>query len=423
MQPIYKTAMYIFTLLLLVACGGGASPGAERQFSQGEKTFLYQLFHTEYLWYDQVKTESEHPYTTALDMVRSLRVSPPDKWSFVMTKQEWDNYSKQKTQGFGFSYNQEYRIMVVLIDSPVYTKLQRGDVLLEIDGKPVTQSAISNASLQLGTPVTFKIRRGANEQTVTVTPKMYTHKVTLSKIIPYQGKTVGYLRYDAFTHASQTEIEEAFTQFHQNNIDELVIDLRYNGGGSIATATVLLDNITNAYPGERLIYLDWNDQYQAYNEDYNFAQSSQGNNELSMDRVFFLTTKHSASASELVVSALKPYLGESNIITIGTNTHGKPVGMSMRTYGEKNYFLINFRVKNDDGESTSFDGIPATCSATDDINHLMGDPQEAMLASALYYMVHNACPSSMSQKTIAKQAVEKTIEEMGSPLKIQGLFL
>ena len=421
MLSIHKTPIYIFTLLLLVACGGGSS-SATKHFSQEEKNFLYHLFHTEYLWYDQVKTESEHPYTIPLSMVESLRVNPPDKWSFTMTKKEWENYSRQKTQGFGFSYTREYRIIVVLIDSPVYNKLQRGDVILEIDGKPVTQSAIKDASLRLDTPVTFKIHRGASERTVTVTPRIYTHKVTLSKIIPYQGKTIGYLRYDAFTGSSPSEIEEAFTQFHRNNIDELVIDLRYNGGGSVDTAKVLLDNITDAYPGERLIYLDWNNRYKAYNENYNFAQKSQGNNELTMNRVYFLTTKHSASASELVISALKPYLGESNVITIGNNTHGKPVGMSARVYGENYYFLINFRVKNDDGVSTSFDGIPATCYAKDDIGHLMGDPHEAMLASALYYIIHNECPPSRPQKAVAKQAAEKIIEEVGSPLRIQGLF-
>lgn len=421
MSSAYKIPIYIFTLLLLVACGGG-SPGTAKDFSQKEKSFLYRLFHTEYLWYDQVKTESEHPYTTPRSMVESLRVNPPDKWSFTMTRKEWENYSRQKTQGFGFSYTQSYRIVVVLIDSPVYNKLQRGDVLLEIDGKPVTQSAIKDASHQLNTPVTFKILRGTSERTVTVTPRIYTHRVTLPKVILYQGKTVGYLRYDAFTEASRSEIEQAFTQFSQSDIDELVIDLRYNGGGSVDTAKALLDNITDAYPGERLIYLDWNDRYKKYNESYSFAQKSQGNNELTMDRVFFLTTNSSASASELVISALKPYLGESNVITIGANTHGKPVGMSGVGYGENYYFLINFRVKNDDGVSTSFDGIPATCYAKDDIGHLMGDPHEAMLASALYYMMHNECPPSKLQKVVAKQGSVKIVEEAGSPLKIQGLF-
>jgi len=422
MLSIHKIPIYIFVLLLLVACEGGESPDSTKHFSQKEKTFLYQLFHTEYLWYDQVKTESKHPYTTPLSMVESLRVNPPDRWSFTMTKKEWENYSRQKTQGFGFSYTRAYRIVVVLIESPVYNKLQRGDVILEIDGKPVTQSAIKGASLQLDTPVTFKILRGASERVVTVTPRIYTHKVTLSKIIRYQGKTIGYLRYDAFTETSRSEIEQAFTQFHQSDIDELVIDLRYNGGGSVDTAKVLLDNITNAYPGERLIYLDWNDQYKAYNKDYKFAQSSQGNNELTMDHVYFLTTKHSASASELVISALKPYLGENNVITIGNNTHGKPVGMSGVGYGENYYFLINFRVKNDDGASTSFDGIKATCSAEDDIGHLMGDPHEAMFASALYYMINNMCPLSKLQKLAGKQTTRKIIKEAGSPLKIQGLF-
>ena len=113
-----------------------------------------------------------------------------------------------------------------------------------------------------------------------------------------------------------------------------------------------------------------------------------------MQRVFFLTTENSASASELVISALRPYLGDSNIITIGSKTHGKPVGMGGRVYGNNYYFLINFFVRNDAGETTSFDGIPVTCSAEDDITNAMGDENETMLSTALYYIQNGRCPQS-----------------------------
>jgi hypothetical protein len=110
-----------------------------------------------------------------------------------------------------------------------------------------------------------------------------------------------------------------------------------------------------------------------------------------MKRVFFLTTKDTASASEAVINALKPYLGDVNVITIGDNTHGKPVGMSGRTYGLNYYFLINFFVKNNAEQITSFEGIPATCYAQDDITHLLGDTEETMLKTALVYMTTGVC--------------------------------
>jgi hypothetical protein len=117
----------------------------------------------------------------------------------------------------------------------------------------------------------------------------------------------------------------------------------------------------------------------------------QDGNELSMQRVFFLTTKGSASASEAVISALVPYLGADNIITVGDDTHGKPVGMSGSVYGINYYFLINFFVRNNAGDTTSFNGIPTTCIAEDDLTHLMGDENETMLKTALYYIENGSC--------------------------------
>ena len=190
----------------------------------------------------------------------------------------------------------------------------------------------------------------------------------------------------------EPELERIFTDFHDDNIDELVIDLRYNGGGSVATASALLDNVTNDYASQRQMYLDWNANYQQHNSSYTFEDiDMQDGNELNMKRVFFLTTKGSASASEAVINALVPYLGEDNIITIGNFTHGKPVGMNGRVYGTNYYFLINFFVKNDADERTSFEGIPPTCLADDDITHIMGDENETMLKTALHYIETGLC--------------------------------
>ena len=119
----------------------------------------------------------------------------------------------------------------------------------------------------------------------------------------------------------------------------------------------------------------------------------QDGNELALHRVFFLTGRNSASASELTISALKPYLGASNVITIGDYTHGKPVGMNGKTYGNNYYFLINFFVRNNDDQTTSLEGIPPTpgCTVEDDLTHLRGDPQESMLKAALNYIDTGSC--------------------------------
>ncbi|MCW8820876.1 MAG: S41 family peptidase [Sulfurovum sp.] len=381
--------------LLLNSCGSSTSSDEEVQiFSLDEKQFLHNLFLNEYLWYDQVASNVDYAqFTQAQEMINALRNDPPDQWSFTMTQQEYTDYTNQKTAGFGFGYRTDFFIYYVRINAPAYGKLFRGDQIVEINGESVTHLLLSQASQNLNVPTTFTIVRDGIPIDVTVTPNEYSFNVSLGKIITQSTQKVGYLRYDSFTESSVSEFESIFTTFYNENINELVIDMRYNGGGSIATASALLDNITNAYASQRQMYLDWNVNYKQNNSSYAFEDADmQDGNELTMKRVFFLTTKDSASASEAVINALVPYLGVSNIITVGDVTHGKPVGMTGRVYGINYYFLINFFVKNNADETTSFDGIPTTCIAEDDITHIMGDENETMLSTALYYIQNNSCP-------------------------------
>ncbi len=389
--------LFTFSLLLalfLNSCGSSSSTDEEQLFSFQEKEFLHNLFLTEYLWYDQVASDVDYTlYDNPKSMVNALRINPPDAWSFTITQQAYEDYANQKTEGFGFGYTADFFIYLVRINAPAYEKLFRGDKILKINNNPVSKNLINQASQDLNIETTFTLVRDDREINVTLTPSAYTFNVSQGEILTQKDKKVGYLRYDAFTESSVSEFETIFTAFHNENIDELVIDMRYNGGGSVTTASMLLDNITNAYPGQRQIHLDWNPSYQNNNENYLFEDASlQDGNELNMQRVFFLVTKSTASASEAVISALIPYMGEHNIITIGEETYGKPVGMSGRAYGKNYYFLINFFVKNRHGDTGSFNGIASTCTAEDDLTHLRGDKNETMLKTALYYMENSSCP-------------------------------
>lgn len=389
-------------LLLLNSCGSNSGSGTiintvieetTETFSLDEKQFLHNLFLTEYLWYDEVASNIDYAqYKDPQLMINDLRITPPDEWSFTMTQQEYEDYANQKTAGFGFGYTSDFVVYLVRINAPVYEKLFRGDKILEINGEAVTNTLVSQASQNLNVSSTFTVLRDGSEMDVILTPSEYSFNVSLGKIIPQGTQKVGYLRFDSFTESSVAEFETIFSTFHNENIDELVIDLRYNGGGSVATASALLDNITNAYSGQRQMYLDWNANYQKNNTRYTFEDTDmQDGNELNIPRVFFLVTKNSASASEAVISALIPYLGADNVITVGDATHGKPVGMTGKTYGLNYYFLINFFVRNNAGDTSSFDGISTTCIAEDDLTHLRGDENETMLKTALYYIETGSC--------------------------------
>lgn len=388
---MYRKTVYTFfiTLFFFNACGSNS----QDNFPLTEKMFLHELFLSEYLWYDQVDQEVDyHTFTTPQSMVNALRVSPPDLWSFTMTKEAYEDATNQKSSGFGFRYSSDFMIYTVRINSPAYNKLFRGDQIIKMNDQEISTELLFNASKTLGAETVFTVLRDDVEHEVNITAQEYTYNVALGNIIETENKHIAYLRFDSFTESAVSELEDIFTTFKENSIDELIIDLRYNGGGSLTTASIFLDNITNAYPGQRQFYLDWNENNQYHNSAYNFEEvDEQDGNELDISRVVFLVTSGSASASEALINALVPYLGTENVITIGSDTHGKPVGMSGRSYGENYYFLINFFVRNDDLQTTPFEGISVTCNAQDDLTHLLGDINEKMLKTALYYLKTGLC--------------------------------
>jgi len=400
MPKRYLYALLFSLLLLLNGCGGGgggSSVGSDisgsGDFPLQEKQYLQNLFLTEYLWYDQVASNVDYShYTEPQEMINDLRIDPPDHWSFMITQKEYESIANQKTAGFGFGYISGFRIYLVRIDSPAWNKLQRGDEIVAVNGEAASDKNIRAASQNLNVETVFTILRNGNSEDVAVTPREYSYKVTSGKVLTQGSDKIGYMRFDAFTESSVTEIEALFNTFHAEQIKELVIDLRYNGGGSVDTTSALLDNLNNRYPGERQMYLNWNADYQSRNSSYYFEdKEEQDGNELDLGRVIFLVTKSSASASEALINALVPYLGKDNVVTIGNATYGKPVGMSGKAYKDHYYFLINFTVNNNDGDTTSFNGIPATCSAEDDLDHARGDENETMLKSALYYIENGQC--------------------------------
>lgn len=369
--------------------GGGVSGDS---FDENEKSYLYNLFLTEYYWNDWVPLPfDDSVYTEPQQMIDALRYTAIDRWSFSLTQQEYDALSAQSASGFGFGYMADFTVYLVRIDSPAQdARLMRGDKIISVDGQPVSEMLISQASNNLNQTTNFGIERSGAPMNISIMAQNYSFKVASSTVLQTQeGKRVGYLRFDAFTESAIDELEGAFTYFKGQAIDKLVIDLRYNGGGSINTASILLDKIGSSFDGKLQFTLEWNDQNINHNESLYF--DSQDPNSLSLSKLVFLTTSQSASASELVINAMEPYM-QCDVAIIGTQTHGKPVGMSGRTNGSYIYFLVNFVVANSVGFFDYFSGLPADCQVEDkDFVHQLGDPNEALLNKALYFIDNNHC--------------------------------
>lgn len=363
------------------------------------KQDLYHLFQTEYYWASDTKNDIDYTtYTSPQNLIDDLKYKQ-DRWSFAITKKEYDNISSQKSSGFGFTcqdVSAGCHVVYVRLDSPVdKIGLKRGDIITKVNHQHASRTLIYEISQQEEELVSLRILRpNTNERCSTqVTPREYTYKVVLDKIIETnKHHKVGYLRLDSFLGDEEViqQIDMAFDKFKEESIYKLIIDLRYNGGGSVDIASKLLNKLTHKKDSEPQFTLAWNDDYKQKNEVFRFKTEE---NSLDIEQLLFLTTKDSASASELIIAAMKPYLGERNVIQIGTSTHGKPVGMSGKVDTNYYYFIINFVVKNSIGFYDYFNGLNVTegCEIADDPYHEMGDRNESMLKAALNYIDTGSC--------------------------------
>jgi len=359
---------------------------------------LYRLFQTKYFWAKEtVKNFDVRAYTHPQELIDAIRYKE-DRWSFAITPKKYNSIVSQKSVGLGFlcqDTQQGCLVTYVRIDSPADNiDLRRGDIIEKINNQKATEELIY-ATSQEEKELALKILRSNSNESCSgkVLPRDYRYNVVSDKILKTSNHAkVGYLRLDSFlgTDRILAQIDGAFDNFKRESIQKLIIDLRYNGGGSVELASQLLNRLTLNREDDVQFTLAWNREYQNNNQTYRFKSAS---NALDLKQILFLTTRDSASASELIISAMKAYLPEDDVVIIGERTHGKPVGMQPESDGSYYYFLINFVVQNALGFYDYFDGFPVTvgCNVKDDPFHEMGDPNESMLKTALHYAERGSC--------------------------------
>ena len=189
-------------------------------------------------------------------------------------------------------------------------------------------------------------------------------------------------------------LDEAFAALSQAGVTELVLDLRYNGGGLVDVAVHLSSLIGGALTaGQSFATFTHNARNAFRNETLRFADATGAAPTLS--RLIVITTRSSASASELVINGLRPFMP---VVLIGDATYGKPVGQYLIEFCSKVLAPVSFSLKNANGEADYFDGFAPTCVAGDGIDRELGDPEEASLAEAFHYIRHGSCSAPMPDR-------------------------
>jgi C-terminal processing protease CtpA/Prc len=241
-----------------------------------------------------------------------------------------------------------------------------------------------------------------------------------AKVIEDNGRRVGYLNMRTFISTADPALRQAFASFRAAGITEVIVDLRYNGGGLVSIANLMGDLLgANRSTSEVFSLTAFRPEKASNNSTRFFSPQPQS---IAPTRLAFIGTGASASASELVINSFVPYLQERAAL-IGTNTYGKPVGQIAidRAACDDRLRVIAFATKNAAGQGDYFTGLAntvrASCRAADDLTRPLGDPQENSTRNALDFLAGKTCTPITVGGVSAQSASSDAPRELLSPVR------
>lgn len=385
------------TIFFLQGCEKPEEP--REQLTEDEEAIqrIETIFNNYYLWYDSLSYPAKDNYDDPYQYVADLKVKPIDRFSYLTTTEEFEQYySAGAYYGHGFSWKYDLdtnlRIVFVYKDSPLFEEgVRRGWIVKKINGTNVGLDVDVNGLL--GPPeegvtntLTFLTNEGETKTITSSKKQISVNTVLHSEIITIGARRVGYIVFESFIQKSTAELEEAFSEFNNEGIDDLVVDLRYNGGGMMDVALKFAGMIAYDQLGSKdFVNIVHNDKNASLDSTDQIKQSGFS---LGLGRLFFITSGGTASASEVMINGFEPYM---EVYVVGDKTFGKPVGMYPFEIRTTKYTLVPicFKLANSLGYGDYYFGIPVDAEAEDDLSREFGDPQEASLAEVLYFIENN----------------------------------
>jgi len=409
-----------------------------------EKAWIRGWIDETYLWFDEVPTNVVAAnYATPLDYFNVLKTPaltasgrPKDRYHFTADTASYRALSQSGIDiGYGFELAflsaappRDVRVAFLEPGSPAAQQsIVRGSKLITIDGIDVAagtnvdglNAALNPAKAGESHSFTLRAPDGSERAVSLVATSITRTPVQNVKTISTAGGPVGYMLFNDHLATAESELIAAVNQFKNDRVSDLVIDMRYNGGGYLDVASELAYMVapavaTSGTVFERMQFNSKNPFHlttaQATLPFYSTSRglstpAGQALPKLGLSRVTVLTGPDTCSASESVVNSLRGVGVTVNLV--GGATCGKPYGFFPQDNCGTTYFAIQFQGVNQKGFGDYGDGFAPTCAVADDFDHALGDPAEGRLAAALTLQSGGACPTpSVSKADTARSKAE-----------------
>jgi carboxyl-terminal processing protease len=397
---------------------------------------------------------SPTPYATVSDYIDALtataRSQGRDRYFTYLTSIAEENayYSSGSSAGFGFRLFTDTAAGRVFVaeafeGTPALTAgIDRGAEIVAIgtsvanlrtvasimasEGAAGVTTALGPSTA--GTTRVLRVTDASGTRDLTVAKADYTLTPVSSrygaKVIDDGGRQVGYVNLRTFIDTADPALRAAFAQFKAAGITEVIVDLRYNGGGLVSIAQLMGDLLgANRATSDVFDYMVFRPEKSAENDTRFFQPKTQS---IAPTRIAFIGTGGTASASELVINAMIPYL-HANSALVGTNTYGKPVGQVAidRAACDDRLRVIAFATQNAARQGNYFNGlsgtVEASCRAGDDVAYPLGDAREASTKAALDFLAGRSCTAiaSSGQTSLALRTGARDLLTPERPSTIQ----
>lgn len=289
---------------------------------------------------------------------------------------------------------------------------------------------------QAGVTRVLRITNAAGTRDVTVTKAEYDIDPVSdrygAKIITEGGHRYGYVNLRTFITSANPQLRAAFQNFRDQGVTDVIVDLRYNGGGLVSVAELFGDLLGGGRNASDLFdQVRFRPEKSSENGQHFFTAQPES---IAPTRLAFIGTGSTASASELVINGMLPWLG-TNMTLVGDNTYGKPVGQIALDKSEcdDRMRVIAFALANADGQGDYYSGlaskIPNSCAADDDLGFPLGDPREASVRAAIDFLSGQACTTRIASAAAKRSSAAAAAPEMLVPAKpttaqreLPGLF-